>query len=70
MLASGDYNGFLQGWIAKAMAKRHLAKQPSPRDIVLKPIVINSGNASAHMLPPEARTCPTWQTIDTELTKN
>ena len=70
MLAPGDYNGFLQGWIAKAMAKRHLAKPPSPRDIVLKPIVINSGNAGAYMLPPEARTCPTWQTIDTELTKN
>jgi hypothetical protein len=52
------------------MAMRHLAKQPSPRDIVLKPIVINSGNASAYMLPPEARTCPTWQAIETELTKN
>lgn len=70
MLASGDYNGFLQGCIAMAMAMRHLAKQPSPRDIVLKPIVINSGNASAYMLPPEARTCPTWQAIETELTKN
>ncbi len=70
MLASGDYNGFLQGCIGMAMAVRHLAKQPLPHEVILKPVVIDSANSAAYELAPEARTCPTWQTIETELVKN
>jgi ribose transport system substrate-binding protein len=69
MLASGDYNGFLQGRIGMAMAMRHLAKQPLPHDVILKPVVISSSNTKDYELAPETRTCPTWQAIETDLAK-
>lgn len=70
MLATGDYNGFLQGCIGMAMAVRHLANQPLPHDVILKPVVITKSNSSAYDLPPEARTCPTWQTIESDLVEH
>jgi ribose transport system substrate-binding protein len=70
MLATGDYNGFLQGCIGMAMAVRHLAQQPLPHDVILKPVVITKSNVSAYDLPPESRTCPTWQTIESDLVEH
>jgi ribose transport system substrate-binding protein len=67
MLASGDYNGFLQGCIGMMMAMRQLAKEPTPRDVLLKPIVVNKDNAKEYAVPLEQRTCPSWQTVESDL---
>lgn len=70
LLASGDYNGFLQGCIGMTMALRHLAKEPVPHDVILKPIVINKNNTKPYEQPIEDRSCPNWKTVETELKKN
>jgi ribose transport system substrate-binding protein len=37
LLASGDYNGLLQGCIGTTIATRALRKQPAVSEIILKP---------------------------------
>ena len=37
----GDYNGFIQGCLGTEIAMRHLRKQPIPKEIILKPVVID-----------------------------
>jgi len=60
LLASGDYNGFLQGCVGTTIAIRTLRKQPVVSEIVLKPTVITKDNYQPFDVALEARTCPTW----------
>ncbi|WP_407179140.1 sugar ABC transporter substrate-binding protein [Bradyrhizobium sp. STM 3562] len=60
LLASGDYNGFLQGCIGTTIAIRSLRKQPVVSEIVLKPTVVTKANYRPYETPVEARTCPSW----------
>ena len=58
MLASGDYNGFIQGCLGVQIAVRHLAGKPVPKEIMLKPVVIDASNYQPYDVPVEQRTCP------------
>ena len=61
LLASGDYNGFLQGCIGTIIAARTLRKQPVVQEIVLKPTVVSKENYQPYETPVESRSCPTWE---------
>ncbi len=61
LLASGDYNGFVQGCLGTMMAIRSLRDQPVITEIVLKPTVITKDNYGPFDIPLEQRTCPTWE---------
>ncbi|MET0705907.1 MAG: sugar ABC transporter substrate-binding protein [Tardiphaga sp.] len=61
LLASGDYNGFVQGCLGTAIAIRSLRNEPVITEIVLKPTVITKENYQPYDVPLESRTCPTWE---------
>jgi ribose transport system substrate-binding protein len=61
LLASGDYNGFLQGCIGTIIAARALRKEPVVQEIVLKPTVVSKENYQPYETPVESRSCPTWE---------
>jgi ribose transport system substrate-binding protein len=60
LLASGDYNGFLQGCIGTMIAVRSLRKEPVVQEIILKPTVVTKANYQSYETPVEARACPSW----------
>ncbi len=59
LLASGDFNGFIQGCLGTEIAVRSLRKLPVPKEIILKPVVIDKTNYQPYETPLERRTCPT-----------
>ncbi len=59
LLATGDFNGFIQGCLGTEIAVRNLRKQPTPKEIILKPVVIEKSNYQPYETPVEKRTCPT-----------
>jgi ribose transport system substrate-binding protein len=61
LLASGDYNGFLQGCIGTIIATRTLRKESVVQEIVLKPTVVSKENYQPYEAPVESRSCPTWE---------
>jgi ribose transport system substrate-binding protein len=61
LLASGDYNGFLQGCIGTIIAARTLRKESVVQEIVLKPTVVSKENYQPYETPVESRSCPTWE---------
>ena len=63
MLASGDYNGFVQGCLAVQVAVRHLRKQPVPNELLLKPVVVDKTNYQPYEVPLEQRKCPSIEEI-------
>lgn len=60
LLASGDYNGFLQGCIGTLVAIRALRKEPIVTEVVLKPTVVHASNFQPYDSPLESRSCPSW----------
>jgi len=64
LLASGDFNGFIQGCIGTQIAVRNLRKEPTPKEVMLKPIVIDKTNSAPYEVPVEQRTCPTIEQIN------
>ena len=63
LLASGDFNGFIQGCVGTEIAVRSLRKQPTPNEVILKPIVIDSTNLTPYETPVEQRAGPTLEQI-------
>lgn len=63
LLASGDFNGFIQGCIGTEIAVRNLRKQQTPKEVILKPIVIDKTNFTPYEMPVEQRACPTLEQI-------
>ncbi len=63
LLASGDFNGFIQGCVGVEIAVRALRKQPVPNELILKPIVIDKANYGPYETPVEQRTCPKLEQI-------
>ena len=61
MLASGDYNGFLQGCMAVLAAVRDLRKLPVQKDIVFPATVVDKTNYAQWDTPVESRSCPSWE---------
>jgi ribose transport system substrate-binding protein len=58
MLASGDFNGFVQGCLGVEIAVRNLRKQSTPKELILKPVVIDKTNYQPYETPVEQRACP------------
>jgi ribose transport system substrate-binding protein len=63
ILASGDYNGYIQGCLGAEIAIRHLKKQETPKEVILKSEVIDKTNYQPFETPVEKRTCPTLDSI-------
>jgi ribose transport system substrate-binding protein len=58
LLASGDFNGFIQGCYGVEIAVRNLRKEGTPKEIILKPKVIDKTNYQPYETPVEQRQCP------------
>lgn len=69
LLASGDYNGFVQGCIGTMVAIRALRSEPIVSDVVLKPTVVNASNYQPYDTPLETRACPAWSEAAAMATK-
>jgi ribose transport system substrate-binding protein len=63
ILASGDYNGYIQGCLGAEIAYRHLHKQDAPKEVILKSVVIDKSNYQPYETPMDKRTCPTLDSI-------
>ncbi len=63
MLATGDYNGFLQGCIGTMAAIRSLRKLPVPAEIVFPATVVDKSNYQPLDVPADQRQCPKWESV-------
>jgi ribose transport system substrate-binding protein len=63
MLATGDYNGFLQGCVGTMTAVRQLRGQPVLKEVMFKPTVVDKTNYQPLDTPVEQRSCPKWDDI-------
>jgi ribose transport system substrate-binding protein len=63
ILATGDYNGYIQGCLGAEIAYRHLHKQEVPKEVILKSVVIDKSNYQPYEIPMDKRTCPTLDSI-------
>jgi ribose transport system substrate-binding protein len=61
LLASGDYNGFLQGCLGTMIAVRQLRKQSVPKEVILPAVVVDKTNYAPYDLPADQRSCPRWE---------
>jgi len=59
LVASGDFNGFIQGCLGTEIAVANLHKEATPKEIILKPVVIDKTNYGPYETPIEQRACPT-----------
>ena len=58
MLASGDYDGFLQGCVGTMIAIRSLRHEPVPSLVTAKAMVIDKADLPSYSTPPSQRSCP------------
>lgn len=63
IIGSGDYNGFAQGCLGTEIAIRNLRGQPAPKEILLKPVVVDKNNYQPYEVPVERRPCPTVDSV-------
>jgi ribose transport system substrate-binding protein len=63
MLASGDYNGLIEGCLGAEIAIRTLRKQEVPKEVMAKTSVVDKNNAKDYETPVERRPCPTLESM-------
>ena len=63
MLASGDYNGLVEGCLGVEIAVRTLRKMPVPKEVLAKTAVVDASNYQTYEIPAERRPCPTLDSI-------
>ena len=63
LLATGDYNGYLQGCVSTMLAIRELRKLPVPKEVVFPATVVNKSNYQPLDIPLESRSCPKWEDV-------
>ena len=63
MLASGDYNGLIEGCLGAEIAIRVLHKQPVPTEVLARTSVVDKSNLQAYEIPVERRPCPTLESM-------
>ena len=61
MLATGDYNGFMQGCVSVMTALRELRKLPVQKEVIFPPVVIDKNNYQQWDVHVESRSCPKWE---------
>jgi ribose transport system substrate-binding protein len=59
IVASGDYDTFVQGCTGVEMAVRVARKEQVPKEVMLKPLVVDKSNAAPFDQPYDKRECPT-----------
>lgn len=63
LLASGDFDGFVQGCIGTTIAVRNLRKLPVPAQVVLPAAVIDASNYKGRDVSDSERSCPKWEEV-------
>jgi ribose transport system substrate-binding protein len=63
LLASGDYNGLIEGCLGAEIAIRTLHKQPVPKEVLAKTEVVDKSNYQAYEIPAERRPCPSLESV-------
>jgi len=63
LLASGDYNGFVQGCIGTMIAIRALRHEPVPETVSQATVVVEKSNLAAYQVPVDQRSCPAWESV-------
>jgi ribose transport system substrate-binding protein len=63
ILGSGDYNGFVQGCLGATIAIRNLHGQSVPKEVMLRPVVVDKSNYQPYETPMEKRTCPSLESV-------
>jgi ribose transport system substrate-binding protein len=63
LLASGEFNGYLQGCIGTMAAIRHVRSLPVPKSFNFPPRVIDSTNYHGLDVPESERECPEWESV-------
>jgi ribose transport system substrate-binding protein len=64
IVGSGDYDTFVQGCLAVEMAVRSIRKEDLPKELMLKPVVVDKMNYAPFDQPYEKRECPTLANVD------
>lgn len=63
MLASADFSGFDQGYLATVAAIRHLRGEKVPKKITLPVVMVTRNNAQMWINPIEERVSPKWEAV-------
>ena len=63
MLASGEYNGLIEGCLGAEIAIRAVRKQTVPKEIMAKTTVVDKSNYQQYEVPAERRPCPTLESV-------
>ncbi len=63
MLATGDYNGFLQGCIGTMIAVHGLRMDAVPTTVTLPAVVVDASNLKDYETPVQDRSCPNWADV-------
>jgi ribose transport system substrate-binding protein len=63
VIGSGDYDTFVQGCIGVEMAVRTIRKESIPKQVMLKPAVIDKSNDAPFDQPSDKRACPALQSV-------
>lgn len=63
LLASGEFNGYLQGCIGTMAAIRHVRHLPVPKEFSFPPRVIDNTNYQDLDIPESERQCPGWDSV-------
>jgi ribose transport system substrate-binding protein len=60
---SGDYDSFVQGCLALELAVRSVRKEDVPKEVMLKPVVIDKTNYAPFDQAYDKRECPTLKSV-------
>ncbi len=63
LLASADYSGHDQGFLAVTAAVKHLRGERVPKEIALPVVIVDKTNVQAWLLPIEDKPVPDWTKI-------
>jgi ribose transport system substrate-binding protein len=63
IIASGDYDSFVQGCIGVEMAVANLRKEATPKEVMLKPLIVDKTNYAPFDQPYEQRDCPALASV-------
>jgi ribose transport system substrate-binding protein len=63
LLGSGDYNSFNQGCMGTEIAVRAARKQPVPKEVMLKSLVVDKSNYAPYEQPVDQRACPALESV-------
>ncbi len=63
VIGSGDYDSFVQGCVGVEIAVRNLRKEQTPKQAMLKSMVVDRTNYAPFDQPPDKRQCPTLASV-------